>query len=84
MKQTDPVVVTATKVETPESHLGAAVSIVTEDEVPVQVSLVVGSGSNPYPVLRNPYQPGFQGQRPVSRYRCAPTRANGTPKVASV
>jgi vitamin B12 transporter len=33
VKQTDPVVVTATKVETPQSQLGAAVSIVTDDEV---------------------------------------------------
>jgi vitamin B12 transporter len=33
VKQIDPVVVTATKVETPQSQLGAAVSIVTEDEV---------------------------------------------------
>jgi vitamin B12 transporter len=33
VKQTDPVVVTATKVETPQSQLGASVSIVTEDEV---------------------------------------------------
>src|SRR5437016_7363472 len=33
VKQTDPVVVTATKVETPQSQLGAAVSIVTDDDV---------------------------------------------------
>jgi vitamin B12 transporter len=33
VKQTDPVVVTATKVETPQSRLGAAVSVITEDEV---------------------------------------------------
>jgi vitamin B12 transporter len=32
-KQTDPVIVTATKVDTPQSHLGAAVTVVTEDEV---------------------------------------------------
>lgn len=33
VKKTDPVVVTATKVETPMSHLGASVTVVTEDEV---------------------------------------------------
>ena len=33
VKQTDPVVITATKVETPQSRLGAAVSIVTDDDV---------------------------------------------------
>jgi vitamin B12 transporter len=33
VKTTDPVVVTATKVETPQSHLGAAVTIITDDEV---------------------------------------------------
>src|SRR4029077_4085355 len=33
VRQTDPVVVTATKVETPQSQLGAAVSIVTDDDV---------------------------------------------------
>ena len=33
VKTTDPVVVTATKVETPESHLGAAVTVITEDDV---------------------------------------------------
>jgi vitamin B12 transporter len=33
VKQTDPVVVTATKVETPQSHLGATVTVITEDEV---------------------------------------------------
>jgi vitamin B12 transporter len=33
VKQTDPVVVTATKVETPQSHLGAAVTVITDDEV---------------------------------------------------
>ena len=33
VKQTDPVVVTATKVETPQSQLGASVSIITEDDV---------------------------------------------------
>lgn len=33
VKTTDPVVVTATKVETPESRLGASVSIITEDDV---------------------------------------------------
>jgi vitamin B12 transporter len=33
LKTTDPVVVTATKVETPQSQLGASVSVVTEEEV---------------------------------------------------
>src|ERR1700675_1998770 len=33
VKQTDPVIVTATKVETPQSHLGAAVTVITDDEV---------------------------------------------------
>jgi vitamin B12 transporter len=33
VKTTDPVVVTATKVDTPQSHLGAAVTIITDDEV---------------------------------------------------
>ena len=33
VKQTDPVVITATKVETPQSHLGAAVTVITDDEV---------------------------------------------------
>ena len=33
VKQTDPVVVTATKVETPQSQLGASVSVITEDDV---------------------------------------------------
>jgi vitamin B12 transporter len=32
-RQTDPVVVTATKVDTPQSHLGAAVTIIGEDEL---------------------------------------------------
>jgi vitamin B12 transporter len=33
VKKTEPVVVTATKVETPQSELGATVSIITEDDV---------------------------------------------------
>jgi vitamin B12 transporter len=33
VKQTDPVVVTATKVETPRSQLGAAVTVITEEDV---------------------------------------------------
>ena len=33
VKKVDPVVVTATKVETPQSELGATVSIITEDDV---------------------------------------------------
>jgi vitamin B12 transporter len=33
VKQTDPVVITATKVETRQSHLGATVTVINEDEV---------------------------------------------------
>src|SRR5262245_49361355 len=33
VKHADPVVVTATKVDTPQSHLGAAVTVINEDEV---------------------------------------------------
>jgi Ca2+-binding EF-hand superfamily protein len=34
--------------------------ILSEDEIPVQIQLVIGSGSNPYQVIRTPYQQGFQ------------------------
>lgn len=33
VKKTDPVVVTATKVETPQSELGATVTVITEDDI---------------------------------------------------
>ncbi len=39
--------------------------ILSEDEIPVQVQIAIGSGSNPAQVVRNPFQMGMQ-TRPAS------------------
>ncbi len=38
--------------------------ILSEEEIPVQVQMVIGSGSNPNAVVRTPFQPGFQPRPP--------------------
>jgi vitamin B12 transporter len=70
VKPVDPVVVTATKIETPAERLGAAVTVITEDELVSRGFTTVGDGLRRVPGV-DVQQQGSLGKNTTIRIRGA-------------